>query len=50
MTPRASLSEKMIFGSLLLGVIYGGNREWMFTSLMYAFFNDLEDPPITSPP
>ena len=37
--------------SLHLCVFKGGNREWtLFTSLAYAFLNDLEDPLTTNPP
>ena len=42
---------KKMSGSLYLGVFKGGNRKCMlFTSLVYAFFSDLEDPLATNLP
>ena len=50
LTPQASISEKTMSDSLHLGIFEGENREWtLFTSLVYAFFSDLEDPPTTNP-
>ena len=51
LTLQASFLIKMISSSLLLSVFNDWNHEWMlFTSLAYAFFNELKDPFITSPP
>ena len=41
-----SFSKKTMFGSEYLGIFKGGNDVCtLFTSLAYAFFSDLEDPP-----
>ena len=46
-----SFSEKTMSNLLNLDIFEGGNHECMlFTSLAYAFFSDLEDPPATNPP
>ena len=48
---QASFSKKIISSSLLHGIFNDEHHEWtLFTSLAYAFFSVLEDPPVTSPP
>ena len=43
--------EKPMSSSLHLGVFKGGTCKWtLFTSFVYTFFSDLEDPPATNPP
>ena len=47
---QASFSKKIMSSSLLRGIFKDENHEWtLFTSLAYAFFSVLKDPPVTSP-